>query len=65
MEPIIELADPCACRTRQLYDSIYSVCLVDNPSQCPNANLVRITYLCNQVFNHYVAEETDSYHGKL
>jgi hypothetical protein len=50
------LPDTTICHTQKLYDTNYYVCMVENPSRCLNATLVRKTYLCDHSHNHDFAE---------
>lgn len=50
MEPIRKLPDPRICRTSQLFDTSYYLCLVEDPISCPQLNMIRDTNICN----HYL-----------
>lgn len=52
-KPIPKLPDPEVCRTRQIFDTQFYLCLVECPVNCPQLNVIRGTTLCN----HYLRRE--------
>ena len=60
MEKERELPDPKVCRTRQLYDTGYYLCLVNTPLNCPQLSIVREFHLCNHYFRAHFAGDKES-----
>ncbi len=44
---IRKLPDPGICRTRQLFDTSYYLCLAEDPISCPQVNVIHGEYMCN------------------
>jgi hypothetical protein len=57
MDPDHKLPDPGICRTRQIFDTIFYLCLVECPVSCPQLNVIRGTALCNHYFRRDFAEK--------
>jgi hypothetical protein len=57
METKYRLPDPKICRTRQLFDTPYYLCLVADHINCPQLNIIRGEFLCNHSFRSNFAVE--------
>jgi len=60
MDPDLKLPDPKVCRTRQLFDTGYYLCLVEAPVGCSQLNIVREFHLCNHYYRANFASEKNS-----
>ena len=58
----LTVPDINVCRTSQLYDSQCFICLVEDPSLCSDAYIVREFYMCDHPFKDGFVEAKSKQH---